>query len=300
MGEGLAALFGSAFLGHAILPIMIKLGTNALPPFIFSSLRFFASAALCIPFVFAQKNIIRTRREWIFLLFLSLFCAGDAFFFSIGILYTATIISQIIYAADPLMVVVLSYLLFREKPDRYKVGGLVIACIGLGLLFQKSFGKNMLLTFGTPVGNIYMLCGSLSWALYLIFSKKLNQRISVVTTAFTNSMISAIVFTCAIPIEYFFLHHSLAWTPFSWFAILLTGSATSGMYLLVQIGIKKTSAFTASLFQYLGPLLTAITAVPILGEKPTLQLIFGGCLILAGVFFATTYPILKENTRKNL
>jgi drug/metabolite transporter (DMT)-like permease len=60
------------------------------------------------------------------------------------------------------------------------------------------------------------------------------------------------------------------------------------MLFLTQYGIKHTNAFLGSVFLYLGPLFAAVTAIPLLGEQVTTNLIIGGVLILGGVFYATT------------
>jgi drug/metabolite transporter (DMT)-like permease len=76
--------------------------------------------------------------------------------------------------------------------------------------------------------------------------------------------------------------------------IIIVGIGTVAQYLSLQIGIKKTNAFTASLFQYTGPFIAASITIPLLHEKVTLQLFIGGFLVLLGVFIATTYEHFKK------
>lgn len=300
MWSGISALFAGAFLGHAILPTAIKIGIGNVPPFTFSALRFVFASVLFTPFFFARKRQLLTKKDLVILLLLSLFCAGDVLFFSIGIGYTTAIISQIIYATDPLLVVVLSYFFLHERPNRYKIIGFLIALAGLGFLFQHSVDHHSIMTFGMPIGNFFMILGALSWSFYLVMSKKIDTVYSLSTLTFASCMVLACVFLLTMPFEWLVMRHIPHINTISLESSVIACISSVGMYLLVQYGIKKTTAFTASLFQYLGPLLAAVTAVPLLGERPNASVIVGGLLILAGVFYATTYPLLKTYIEKKI
>jgi drug/metabolite transporter (DMT)-like permease len=69
-------------------------------------------------------------------------------------------------------------------------------------------------------------------------------------------------------------------------------------YFFLQLGIKKTSAFTASMFQYVGPVFAGLISVPLLHEKPSMLFLIGGLIIIFGVFYATTFDNLLKYLKK--
>jgi len=74
----------------------------------------------------------------------------------------------------------------------------------------------------------------------------------------------------------------------------LVGIGSVAQYVALQVGVKRTNAFIASLFQYVAPFIATSAAIPLLGEKVTWELVVGGILILLGVFIATTFGQVKE------
>jgi len=55
----------------------------------------------------------------------------------------------------------------------------------------------------------------------------------------------------------------------------VVGAGSLIQYLFLQIGVKKTNAFTASLFQYIAPFIAATATIPLLHERVTFHLIIG-------------------------
>src|SRR3989338_4608831 len=182
--------------------------------------------------------------------------------------------SQILYTLTPLLVFILAYLLLKEKLTKEKLIGLIIAFIGVSFLLQQSISKVETLSFGEPLGNIILLCAVVSWSFYFISSRSLLKKYSSVTVTFYNALTCAILLIILVPFELMIrpliVSNITVSGISSVFGIAIFASVI--MTYLIQLGIKKTSAFTASLFQYMGPFFVTVTAIPILGEKVTLGL----------------------------
>jgi len=193
----------------------------------------------------------------------------------------------------------LGYFFFNEKITINQIIGSGISFFGILFLISQSFNQQDI--FGKPLGNLILLVAVFFWASYFAISKKIADDYSQISISFVNFLVSAVLLSLLVPFE-------LSTRPFSLFnistigliSLVIVGLFSSIIYInLIQVGIKKTGAFVASLFTYLVPLFAALTAVPILGEKITINLILGGILIIFGVFYATSYTGLLKLIKKS-
>lgn len=291
---GIVALFAAGFIGGQSA-LLLKFGTKDFPPLLFTFFRFMIATLVLLPFFVIHKE--KLKRQDLKQLFLpSIFFTGNVGVFSIAVQYTSAIMSQILYTTVPLIVAVLSYFILKEKFTKNKIIGLFIAILGIAFLLKESASKMDILSFGTPLGNFLTLTAVFSWSIYMVLSKRLTKVYSPVTTSFVSYVATAFILLILVPMEQsirpFVLSHV---TQLGVLSLLGIGIISSGlMFFLIQFSIQKTSAFTASFYQYLGPLSAAITAIPFLGERLTGGLIISGILIIFGVFYATAYPLLRR------
>lgn len=295
MFSGFLALLLAGFIGGAISPVLVKIGVREIPPITFTALRFLLALIVFIPFYLKKREKL-SRKDIYKLSIQSIFFTANVGLFSIAIQYTSAIMSQILYSLVPVSVGVLAFFVLKEKMNKDKLVGSVIAFVGLSFLIFQSITKSDILSFGTPLGNFLNILAVLSWSLYIVLSKKMTKTYSPVTTSFFSFVVTVLILSALIPFE-------LLIRPLHFSDITLTGMgslmglavvSSAFYFFLIQYGIKKTTAFTASLYQYLGPVFAAFTAIPFLHEKPTLPLVFGGILIIAGVFYTTSYSYIKK------
>lgn len=300
MWLGIGALLAAGFIGGQS-SFLLKLALNDFPPLFLTELRFIIAALVFLPFFLKQKSSF-SKKEIKSLFLHSIFFALNVGIFSVAIQYTTAILSQILYTLVPLVVIVLSYKLLKEKFTQNKIIGLFIAMLGIGFLIYQSISKSETLTFGTPLGNLLTLAAVLSWSFYMVLSKNLTKKYTPATTSFFSYLTTIILIFLLLPFEHF-VH------PFEVSKITITGLgsvfvlgifSSALMFFLIQFSIKKTTPFTTSFFQYLGPISAAITALPFLGEKPTSGLIIGGVLTIIGVFYATAFPMFRKKKESML
>lgn len=295
MWTGLVGLFIGQFLGSGALTVLVKIGLTEFPPFILSAIRFIV-AGLGLYILFAKRNRLSVKDSELIQVFKrSIFFAGNIAFFSVGLQYTTAIMSQIMYLALPIIVAVVAHFFLNEKITKTKIIGFIIAFSGICFLIIQSFQKSQSIIFGTPIGNFLIFCACLMWGLYVITSRKVAHKHSIIKTTFANTLFTAFIMCLLSPLQIisgaFHISHVTLWGVWSLIAL---GIGTVIQYIAIQYGIKHTNATTVSFFQYLAPLFAAVVAIPVLHEKVTLQLLIGGLLILLGVFYATTYPLLKK------
>jgi len=299
MWMGLGALFVANFIGGAFNSVLIKLGVREIPPITFTMLRFFLATIVILPFYLKEHNKGLIRKNIWSIVAQSIFFATNVGIFSVAVQFTSAIMSQVLYLFIPIIVGVLSYFIFKERFTKDKIIGSLLALLGVFLLLEGSIVKADILSLGTLYGNLLIILGAFVFSGYLLFSQKLTKIYSPVTTSFFTFAITFILLAAIVPFELMVrplqLDKITALGIGSLLFIAIFSSAIA--YFLIQLGIKKTGAFTASLFQYIGPFFTAISAMIVLGEKITLPVVLGGLLIISGVFYATTWQYIKKSMK---
>ena len=104
--------------------------------------------------------------------------ATNQLFFFHGLNLTSPIDASIIITAIPVMVLIFSILLLKEKVTVNKIAGLVVG--GIGALLLIGSGKD---TAGTSsfLGNSFVLINTTSYALYLVLVKPLMAKYNALT-----------------------------------------------------------------------------------------------------------------------
>ncbi|MBI2337772.1 DMT family transporter [Candidatus Daviesbacteria bacterium] len=293
MTIGIISLFIANFVGGAIIPLFVKLGVGEMPPVLFTVLRFSIAFLILLPIYLKHQSLKINRQNFKWIFITSIFFTINVGLYSIGIQYTNVIISQILYAFVPVIVAFLGHFLLKERITKHEAIGSAVAFLGLVFLISQSFGEQI--TFGRPLGNIIIMVGVISWSFYIILSRKITNSSSRVSMTLSNFLIAAVMLSILLPFEYKIRPFSLSEiSSLGIISVLIVAVASVAFINLLQVGIKRTDAFIASLFSYIGPLSASITAVPFLGEKITLNLILGGILIIFGVFYAVSYLQLKK------
>lgn len=105
--------------------------------------------------------------------------ANQLLFFN-GINLTSPIDASIIQTATPVLVLLFSFILLKEKITQSKVLGIAIACVGalfLILYDNQAVGTSSLL------GNVLTLLNACSYGLFLVIAKPLLQKYHAITVA---------------------------------------------------------------------------------------------------------------------
>ncbi len=104
--------------------------------------------------------------------------AANQLFFFHGLNLTSPIDASIIITSIPVMVMIFSFFILKERFTSNKLLGLIVG--GIGAIFLVWYGKN---TEGTSsfLGNLFVFLNTCSYALYLIFVKPLMKKYKPLT-----------------------------------------------------------------------------------------------------------------------
>lgn len=285
----LLALLATVFLWSVLVVIARATVINYHPLFILF-LRLLVASIFFIPFLIIRKPW--QHRFFPKLVAVSLLSCLNLIFFMLGIQYTSASASQLIYAAIPVLIVLIGIFILKEKYPVTKISGVVIGLLGIIFIVHLSAIEKGTTIAGSLPGNVLIMIAMLGWLSYILLSKKLLRFFSPLDLASTSIIVSFLFSIPLFLLEKNFFNLSFSFPMHFILAVFYMGFfGTFLTYLLYQYGLKYTSPLTVSFTTYIQPVITTVLEIIFLDEKITPGFFFGGILVFFGVFLATTLEL---------
>jgi drug/metabolite transporter (DMT)-like permease len=243
--------------------------------------RMLIPVVLLAPTWFFRTNAKRIdgRAFWIISLG-GIFFALDLAFYNTSILRTNAANATLFGNYSPVVVGLLTWLVFGRKPSAKFWLGLLLAFVGTAAIVWTDLTAHA----GFGVGDLMALAAAAFFAVYLMVTERVRSTVS--TLAFLRlAMLSSTIFLLVTNLS---LGISLR-VPFgrSWLALLALGLITQmGGYMALTYAMGHLPATVTSITLLLQIPLTALLAAVFLGERLNAYEILGGLLVLAGVGLA--------------
>jgi len=202
-----------------------------------------------------------------------------------GLSYTSPIMGAVLMVTTPMIVLVLSAILMKERMQNRKIYGLILGLIGT--VFLILYGKSVINASNATLGNILVFINAVSYGFYLIIVKKLMDKYNAFTFVkwiytfgflmvlpFGWSEFQAVDFT-NIPMDIF------------WKIGFVVVFSTFLTYLLNLVSMRELKPTTVAVFIYLQPLFATIFAVSLGKDDVTWVKIISAVLIFTGVYLVT-------------
>ena len=281
---GAATIYGiNHTLAKGVMPMYIK-------PFGFIMLRVVGATILfwAISFLGPREKI--DREDWGRLLFCS-FCgmAVNMLVFFKGLDLSTPINSSVLVTTTPIIVVVLSAILIREKVSWRKAIGIGIGLVGAVVLIL--YGQEIRQDApNIPLGNTLFLVNALFFGLYLILVKKLVDKYHPFTLM-KWLFLAGIFINAPVALGEFL---EVEWTSLpvdvmAKMAFVVIGT-TFCAYLFNLFALTQLKASTVSSFIYLQPVIGILFAVLMGKDALTTVKIGAASLVLLGVYLVSKKP----------
>ncbi|MEN3038233.1 MAG: EamA family transporter [Candidatus Kryptonium sp.] len=205
----------------------------------------------------------------------------NQFAFILGIKYTTPANASLIYAMTPIFALIFSSLLLKEKINFYKVLGVMLSFIGIGIVFAE---HGLSLNIEYLKGNMIIIFGAMFWALYSILGKPMIAKYGPLYVTGVAMIVGSLTY---LPIGlYDLINLDFSVISFgSYLGVIYLGVGTSILgYFLWYYAIGKIEASKVVIFTNGQPIMTAILGMIIFGNPITLPFLIGGTLVVAGVF----------------
>lgn len=156
-------------------------------------------------------------------------------------------------AFNPIMVVILSYLLRKEKISLLQALGIFLGASGTIALTMNSAGTSS----GSILGDVFLVLNSLSYAIYLVIAKPLMSKykpLTVITWVFTFGLGFVLIFPPTIP-ETLATNFMQIPVEFIGKIVYVIVGVTFFTYLLTMYGLRYLSPTASSTYIYAQPVL---------------------------------------------
>ena len=202
-----------------------------------------------------------------------------------GLSFTSPISGAVIMVTTPIIVMILSAILIREKIKFRKIFGILLGLIGTGFLIL--YGKSIGNASNASLGNLLVFINAVSYAVYLIVVKKLMDKYNAFTFVkwiYTFGLLMVLPFGWN---EYSEIQWAAIPIPILWeigFVVVFTTFLT---YLFNLVSMRELKPTTVAVFIYLQPLFATVFAISLGKDELTWVKIISAVLIFVGVFMAT-------------
>ncbi len=233
----------------------------------------------------AQANPLSRRDVWAIM---GLGCLGYYLASYLDFLGLQTItagLERLIIYLNPTLVMLLSALIYKHRLHRTRVWALAISYCGVLLVFahEVSFAGE-----GVVGGSLLVLASAVSYALYLMFSGQMVQRIGAMRLVGLASSVA-----CVLAIGQFFLLRPLSSMAVPeevlYLAMLNATACTVAPVLLIMLAIERIGASLTAQIGMVGPMSTVSMGVLVLGEPLNAWIGVGTLLVLGGVYLVSQH-----------
>jgi drug/metabolite transporter (DMT)-like permease len=208
--------------------------------------------------------------------------------FFAGLNHTTPIHASLIMTIVPILVLIASRILIKERITFRKVTGIILGLCGAAYLISS--GQELSLSNNLIKGDLFILINVTSYGLYLVLVKKMLSKynaVTVVTWLFTIGFFMVLPFGLDGITE-------VKWHTFDagvWWAIAYVLIGTTFLaYLLNAVALARVSPSTVSIYIYLQPFIATLASVA-LGEETLDHIkVLSGVLIFTGVYLVSFHP----------
>lgn len=261
-----------AGFGFALMSLFVKLSGD-LPSiqkgFFRNIIAVFISS---IPLIKHWKviNIPRNNIGWLVLISRSVFGTIGLVLNFYAISHISLADSSIIQKLSPFIIIILSYIFFKEEMTRFQVFAIIIAFIGITLIIKPS--GNNIISMGALDALLGALCAGIAYTCVRYLG---THNISGEFIIFFFSTLSSLMLLPYLILDY------RTMTYYQLLMLLLAGiSATIGQYG-VTFAYKFAAAKNISVFDYSQVLFSGIFGYMFFGEFPDFQSLIGYIIVIS-------------------
>lgn len=222
------------------------------------------------------------------LLFLGAGISGVTLYYlleNIALTYTSASNVGIIISIAPFFIGIFAYLFLKEEKLSVQFFlGFVIAILGITII---SFNSAKQISIN-PFGDLLATLAAVAWASYSIFMKKISHykinTIQVTQRIFFYGILFMIPATFTMQFE---IKLATILTPIHFANFIFLGFGASAMcFVTWNTAVKIIGAIKSSVYIYMVPIITTISAILVLNEKINATTVIGILLTLLGLLIS--------------
>jgi drug/metabolite transporter (DMT)-like permease len=207
-----------------------------------------------------------------------LFFALDLGVWNTSLLFTSAANSTLLGNLSTLWVSLAALLIFHESLKRRFWLGMVIALVGVAIVVGRDFVEHPSLSWG----DLLAVLSSTFYAAYILATNRVRQGLGTMHFMWISTAAAAVIL-----FVYVLIMREQLWgfTAGQWWALVALGLITHALgWMSINYSLGHLPAPLTSVSLLSQPVITALLAVPLLGEALAINQIGGGLLVLFGIY----------------
>ena len=267
---------GFGILCIGLSAIFVKLA--GVPGIISGFYRVFIAVLILAPWWFVRGRQLPRRQVLPLILLGGVFFGLDLALWNTALLMTSAAQATLLANNAPIWVGLGALILFREKLNRIYWLGLFLALAGMVLVARPAGASG----FSLDAGSLMAIAASMLYAAYLLTTQRARastSTVSFMTLSVASSTVLLLVMGLATNTPF------TGYPPRSWLALLgLALISQVGGWLSINYALGHLPATQVSVSLLGQVLVTTLIAIPVFGEIPAPIQVFGGALVLGGIY----------------
>ena len=221
--------------------------------------------------------------------------AINQLFFFEGLNLTTPINASIVMTVNPILVILLSFLITKESITLRKIFGILLGFFGASILILKAGSIDFSSSHET--GNLFVLINASSYGVYLVLVKPLIKKYHPITVlfyvfGFGLLYVAPFGFQDLSNVKWKIIPSNIYFE--IGFVVVCT---TFIAYLLNSSALKQLNPTTVSIYIYLQPVLASLFAIFWGADSLDNQKIIAAVLIFLGVYLVSTRSLEKSKEK---
>lgn len=203
-----------------------------------------------------------------------------------GLNLTTAINASIIMTSSPIIVLLISAIVFKEQLTLAKIIGITLGAAGAIYLIVGN-NEVSLLESSTSLGNLFVFVNACSYSFYLILVKPLMAKYEALTVI-KWVFLAGFIFVLPFGMEQFL---DVQWNTMGWKILLEVGFVvvftTFIAYLFNVFALKTLSSTVVSSYIYIQPFFATAAAIALKVEVLTWPQVVAAAFIFSGVYLVS-------------
>ncbi len=283
------ALLTLAYVFFALNIVVGRAAHELIPPVGLSFWRWTLASVILLPFAWRhvrdQKALLLANWRRLAGLSLLLIAFGNTLLY-VGLQDTTALNGGLIQVIRPVIILILSWLVFRGMVTRFQWLGVAIALVGVLVVITRG-DSDVLSGLRLNTGDLWVVASSIGIAGYQVSFARVTTDIHPIALLQTTITIGAVLLLPAYLIETHVARPvTVTWPALGAILYVAIFPSIASVYLM-NAGIRAIGPARAGIFSYLPPILIAAIAIPALGETVDWCYPVALVLVLGGIYISS-------------
>ena len=212
------------------------------------------------------------------------FFTVDLVFWHYSIDYVGAGLATVVGNTQVVLVGLLAWLVFRERPASSSLAAIPIAAVGIvfisGVLEQGAYGEN------PPLGALFGVITGLAYSGFLLSLRHGSRDLRRVAGPLFDATLASGVLTLAVGLALGGLDFTPGLASTLWLVVLALSAQVLG-WLLITVSLPRLPAVLTSVLLTAQPVAAVFLAAALVDERPSALQLLGTAAILAGLLVAS-------------